>query len=134
MKEILGYIKNNKIISIFNLEILLVLFVPYSIIYSGTSEIEQLTWQNIYVFKELNLFIFFIPLSALTILFQLVRNRNLKKTIIILHLLQCGAYSLVALVSMSLPMQDYVPSWGTLIMATLGPMMLIITIIEFRNK
>ena len=125
-------------ITIFNIAILLILTLPYSITYGGGyNEIDELTWEPNYVYENLELFIFFIPLSLLTIGFQVMKFNKWRKLLLGLHIVQCCAYSLNAFLSMGIPIQDYIPSWGQLVMVTLGPMTIIIWRIEsidFKKK
>jgi hypothetical protein len=112
----------------------LILIVPYSVIYGGQElETDELTWNNFYVFREIDLFKFYIPLFLLTIAIQLAKSDKIRKGLLILNTLLCCSCSLAAPGSMSLPMQDYVPSYGTLLMVTVGPLMLIITKIEYNK-
>lgn len=138
MNGIWQYIKNNKMITIFNVVIVLVLILPYSITYSGgPTETDDLIWQLNYVYKDFELFIFFIPLSILAISFQLCQPNIWRRIMLIILAILCCGYSFITFMILSIPTQDYMPSWGLLLTATLGPLTLLILGIEtnfFKNK
>lgn len=118
-------------ITIFNIAILLILLLPYSITFGREhSETGELIWTSNYIYEDLELFIFFIPLSLLTIGFQIIKLNTWRRVIFGLHIIQCCVYSLNAFFMMALPIQDYIPSWGQLITITLGPIAFIIWSIE----
>lgn len=121
-------------ITLFNVAIFLILVLPFSESYGlWNIETDKLTWAPNYVFAELDLFIFFIPLSALTIGFQILKFNRWRKTLLILHIVQCCAYSMNALLTLGGQGQYYMPSWGQLVMITLGPIILVIWSLE-SNK
>ena len=138
MNRFWQYIKNNKMITILNIAIILVLILPYSITYhGGSNETDELIWQPNYVYKDPELFIFFIPLSVLTISFQAFKFNIWRRIFLATLVILCCSYSFIALMTLSIPAQDYMPSWGHLVIVTLGPITLIILGIEtnfFKRK
>jgi hypothetical protein len=129
------YIRNNKFITILNIDIILILLLPYSETYGGgSSELDELTWSLNYFYQDMELFVFFIPLSLLTIGFQIMPNGIWRKLLLGLLILLCCGYSFIAFIGLGMPIQDYAPTWGQLVMVTVGPLMLIIWGVELNKS
>lgn len=125
-----------KTICILNTIVFLILIVPYSYSFGNTYETEELHWNPNFVFKEIDLIIFYIPILILTIGFQITKKTVWKNMLLILNLIICIIYFLGALFSLSFPIQDFSPGIGNLLILTLFPLIMIIYKIEQfeRNK
>ncbi len=139
MERVWRYVKENKVITMFNFVILLIFIAPYSITYNVIDHnvTEKLDWKPNYIFENLELFILFIPLLLVTIGFQIMKFNIWRKFLLILLVVQCCAYALNSLLLIGIPVQDYVPSWGQFLTITLGPLILVILrieIIDFKKK
>ena len=131
--KIWKYISKNKTICILNLVVFLILIVPYSYSLGQHYESEELHWIPNFVFKQIDLIIFYLPILILTIGFQIVKKNVWKKALLIFSLIIYILYFFGALYSLSYPIQDFSPGIGNLLILTLFPLIIIIYKIE-RNK
>ena len=129
-QKIWKYIKTNKAISVLNLIVFLILIVPYSYSFGNNYETEKLHWIPNYVFKELELIIFYFPVLILTIGFQITKKTVWRNTLLIINLIICILYFFGALQQILIPFQDFVPGFGNLLILTLFPLIMIIYKIE----
>ncbi len=74
MIKIWNYIKENKTVSILDLIVFLILIVPNSYSFGHNYETEELHWIPNFVFKEIDLIVFYLPILILTIGFQLSKK------------------------------------------------------------
>ena len=134
--KIWNYIKKNKTISVLNLMVFLILIVPHSYSFGYHYETEEIGWTPIYVFKDIELILFYLPILILTIGFQLTKKTIWRNTLLILNLLVSILYFMGALFSLSFPVQDFSPGIGLLCILTLLPLIMSIYKIEQyeRNK
>ncbi|WP_405369242.1 MULTISPECIES: hypothetical protein [unclassified Nonlabens] len=97
---------------------------------------EQLHWIPNYIFQEVDLFLFYIPILILIIGYQINKKIIWKKTLLILMLIIFLLYFFGAIASLSFPIQDYSLGLGSLLLLTLFPLTAIIYKIEQhkRNK
>ena len=129
---IYNYIINNKTTSILNFIVLLILFVPFSYSYGNIYETEELHWIPNYIFEELELIIFYIPILLLTILFQIQKKCFWKKIILIIFLL-ISILSLLVIISSGI-IPDYSLGLGGILIMSLTPLIMIIYKIEQFKK
>ncbi|WP_338731385.1 hypothetical protein [Mangrovimonas cancribranchiae] len=134
--KIWNYIKKNKTVCVLNIIVFLILVVPYSYSFGNQYETEELHWTQNFVFKEIDLIIFYLPILILTIGFQLTKKAIWRNTLLILNLVVSILYFFGALYSLSFPIQDFSPGIGNLLILTLFPLIIIIFKIEQyeRNK
>ncbi len=130
MKKTIEYIKNNKIISVLNFAILIILFVPFS--KTGFVEFEDsdYKWRNNYIINNFDLIIFYTIITAPIIWFQFIKNTTGRKILIILSCIICTLNAPLSMIGG----QDYVPSWGQLITISFAPLTFFILMIEFRKN
>lgn len=135
MSIIWKYISNNKLITLLNIVVILILLFPYTLTFGEVySEAHTYSWKYHYVYSDIELFVFFIPLGVLVIGFQIIKLNNWrKKLLIILTILSC-LYSLNAFLTLLVPIQDYLPSWGQILMITLGPITLSVLVLELITQ
>jgi len=74
------------------------------------------------VYSNEELLTFFIPLATLYVLYQLISWPKLKKYVLYLCIVISTLYSLNALASLMIAMQDSMPSWGNLLLVGLAPL------------
>tara|TARA_Y100000815_G_scaffold117945_1_gene106474 strand:+ start:884 stop:1315 length:432 start_codon:yes stop_codon:yes gene_type:complete len=130
INNIWNYIKKNKTLSVLNLILILILIVPYSYSSIHQYETEELHWTPNFVFNEIGLFMFYLPILILTIGFQITKKIIWKKILLILNLVLSIIYFIGAILSIWLPIQDFIPGFGNLLILTLFPLIMIIFIME----
>ncbi|AWH75286.1 hypothetical protein DCS32_14260 [Dokdonia sp. Dokd-P16] len=130
MIKIWNYIKENKTVSILNLIVFLILIVPNSYSFGHNYETEELHWIPNFVFKEIDLIVFYLPILILTIGFQLSKKTIWRNTFLILFIVFSILYFIGAVFSLSFPIQDFSPGIGNLLILTLFPLIIII----FKSK
>ena len=130
INNIWNYIKKNKTLSVLNLILILILIVPYSYSSKHQYETEELHWTPNFVFNEIDLFMFYLPILILTIGFQITKKIIWKKILLILNLVLSIIYFIGAILSIWLPIQDFIPGFGNLLILTLFPLIMIIFIME----
>ncbi len=130
MIKIWNYIKENKTVSILNLIVFLILIVPNSYSFGHNYETEELHWIPNFVFKEIDLIVFYLPILILTIGFQLSKKTVWRNTFLILFIVFSILYFIGAVFSLSFPIQDFSPGIGNLLILTLFPLIIII----FKSK
>ena len=76
MQKVWQYIKGNRVITMFNIIIILIFVMTYSITFDviDYTEKNKLDWKPNYIFENLELFILFIPLLLMTIGFQIMKS------------------------------------------------------------
>ena len=130
MIKIWNYIKENKTVSILNLIVFLILIVPNSYSFGHNYETEELHWIPNFVFKEIDLIVFYLPILILTIGFQLSKKTVWRNTFLILFIVFSILYFIGAVFSLLFPIQDFSPGIGNLLILTLFPLIIII----FKSK
>ncbi|CAA0183550.1 conserved membrane hypothetical protein [Tenacibaculum maritimum] len=102
--------------------VILILFVPLIKTYEVKCEYDEGIWENVYVFKELDLIILFMPLLILTFLIGFSK----KKKILIYRILIVGTflYSILGVTAILTPSMDSYPLIGAYLMVMLFPTVL----------
>lgn len=128
--KIYTYISNHKIINLLNLMMLIILLVPYSCIYGNTYETEELHWMPIYIYDDKITFIPFILFLVFIIGFQLLKKGKLKNLFLkalVVHSLLCFLYGMLVFI---MPMQDFMPHLGYLLILAIFPLSILLFRIE----
>ncbi|MGH1385219.1 hypothetical protein [Kordia sp.] len=133
-KGIWNYIKTNKTVCVLNLIIFLILVLPYSYYFGHHYEAEKLHWIPNFVYKEIDLIIFYLPILILTIGFQIAKKTTWRNILLILNLIISILYFIGAILSLSFPIQDFSPGIGNLLILTLFPLLTIIFKIDQSEK
>ena len=122
MTTITQYIRENTLLALLDLLLLALFFSPYSMT-RGISWIdEREIWHYNPVYSDELMLICFVPLLALTLIYQAWTNTLLGQVSLIFGLLIGGIYSLNALfASPFLDAQDYSPHVGTYILINAYP-------------
>jgi len=118
----LSYIKSNYLIILIDILLLLLLVLPYSESFWGGPFNETHEWRPNFVYSNEELLTFYIPLATLYVLYQLISWPKLKKYVLYLCIVISTLYSLNALASLMIAMQDFIPSWGNLLIVGLAPL------------
>ncbi|CAA0197271.1 conserved membrane hypothetical protein [Tenacibaculum maritimum] len=102
--------------------VILILFVPLIKTYEVKGEYDEGIWENVYVFKELDLIILFMPLLILTFLIGFSK----KKKILIYRILIVGTflYSILGVTAILTPSMDSYPLIGAYLIVMLFPTVL----------
>ena len=125
-QKIWKYIKENKIINITNLVVLLIFFLPFSYYYGHSFESEELKWIPTYLFNDYISIIFYIPIVIFTIVIQITKKSIYRETIFTLIIITYIFYFFGTLFALSFPMQDLSPGLGLLLILTLLPLIIIL--------
>ena len=124
MSKTWNYIQKNRLVSVFNLIVVLILILPYSETRQHNFEKGGLSWQFNFVFAHLELIVPYLPILFLTILYQILKNQKLKNIVFGLLILLSCIYSAGAFFSLGFLAQDYTPSIGNFLMILIGPISL----------
>ena len=112
-----------------NLISVLLLIVPYSIEFMpDLFETSEDGWGNVYVFDDMFLIIQFSPFYISWILFQFMENTSIKNLSKIVMILLSGFYLFIGFLGFSMPIQDFIPSYGALLPFTFLLVFLIILV------
>ncbi len=122
MQKVWKYIKKHKIVNLLNFILLLILSVPFSYSYGNNRETEKLHWISNYMYNELDLIVFYLPILALTIGFQIATKKVWKNALLTLNLGIAVIYFLETLFSLIVPIQDHSFGLGQLLILTLFPL------------
>ncbi len=124
-QKIKQYTRNNKAITCLNLFLIAIFFVPYS--YSDGLNGEQFT--NYTILND-ELLISNLTLIPFTIAFQIMKKGFLRKLFLIIDLVIFFVAFLSSLFYLSMPLQDFIPGIGILLMLFLFPLTILIYSIE----
>ncbi|RBA28258.1 hypothetical protein [Flavobacterium tibetense] len=130
IKEIWNYIRVHKTINLLNLLIVIILFVPFTYSLNNTSETEKLFWVPNFIFKELELVIFYISLVIFTVGFQVSKRTINKKIFILFNLVICFFFFLHGIILLIFPILDFAVGLGSALSIIIFPLSLII----FKSK
>lgn len=106
-----------------NILFCLICIVPISEVYVPYE--EKAVWENEYLFNNLTLALLLIPLIGCWLMLQFSKNENITiptKMILIALSMICFGLSLSWII---LPIQDFIPSYGALILLIIFPLLLI---------
>lgn len=127
MTTITQYIRENTLLALLDLLLLALFFSPYSMTRGISWVDESEIWHYNPVYSDELMLICFVPLLALTLIYQAWTNTLLGQVSLIFGLLIGGIYSLNALLaSPFLDAQDYSPHVGTYILILVFPVQLLI--------
>lgn len=112
----------------------IMLITPFSETFDPTSDEMSGKWMKNYVLNSFEYSIVIIPIIILLIIIPRLENRTPKKISIATLCFLSGIAFLVALQSISLPIQDFIPQWGILILIILFPVTVIDSFIEWKRK
>lgn len=110
---------------------LLLLTVPYSLCYRPEDMGQSETWVAVYILKDLELILIFVPFMVLWVIYLLIKYTIAKKILTLLLLAAAALYCLVALASGG--GQDWQPHIGAYLSLLPFPLLLVITYWEFRK-
>lgn len=139
MDKFLEYIKNNRVASLLNFVILLILLLPYSnTLGEDPNNTSGMAWHLNYIWSSCELFLYFLPLALSTIGFQFINFNIWRKLVFGFALLIGCFYALNAFLTLGFPMQDYIPSYGQFATVLVAPLLLLQLRVELnryqRNK
>jgi hypothetical protein len=93
---------------------------------------SEFGWKPDYFYKDESTLILIAPLYLLW-LGYLVHKKRIVKQLLIIFLIGLSAfYSFFGFMSISMPMQDYQPYWGTLILFLFFPMLVVFFFFEWK--
>ncbi|MDR6302115.1 hypothetical protein GGR31_002794 [Mesonia maritima] len=127
LKKIKNYVLKNKLISLFNIVVILIFLFPYSYNYCRN-------WNTNYILSGIELSFFYSFLVLETILFQLNFNKKLKDFFLISLLILCGIYFMAILFSMKGESDLFIFGPSSYLALLLFPIMLLITYSRFQSK
>jgi len=108
-----------------------ILFVfPISTIYNPFA---SYIWMEQYIYSEGPLK-FFAPFGILWILFQVVKNKRFRNLAKWLCFILTALYFVGSLSSILVPIQDYVPDYGSLLLLLLFPLIAFMIFFEKREQ
>jgi predicted neutral ceramidase superfamily lipid hydrolase len=112
----------------------IMLIFPYSETF--TTEYDDINgdWIKNYALNSFEYAIAIIPLIILLIMVPRIENRGAKKILIVILCLLSGIAFLFAFQSLTMPIQDFVPQWGMLILIILFPIVAIDSLIEWKRQ
>lgn len=105
-----------------------ILIAPINRVYNGPFESDS--WSTQYVLNTLHYSVLIIPVILLFILLQKFEVAKVNKIMSVILYFLSGFISFIALKSLSLPMQDFVPKWGMAFLLILFPVVLINSFVE----
>lgn len=128
MNKVIKCIKQNIAASVFNLFLLIILLTPFYYVlipdYNDES-FSELKWESMYIFDdEVSLYIL-SPIYVISITYQFIKWYIVK--IVMLILLACCILLLelpLVIISGSIPVQDYAPSYSQFLIILLFPLSL----------
>ena len=133
MTHIVNYLKSNTLISIANLLIGLIFIVPYCYDYYGEYEYSQLEWHPTYIYNDVDLLSIYISMVILLITFQIIKPVILKNITLIILIIINACCTSISLLSAVLPVQDYLPSLGQLLLPIFTLVLLLVLIKRLRQ-
>lgn len=110
-----------------NLVYTLLLFIPYCEVYTPWQSDE---WTKIFVYTNDGSLMIFSPFAILWIFFQITKNSKLKKLAKWLCLIITAFYFLGTLGTLLMPIQDYIPKIGSILLLSLFPLIALMLIFE----
>lgn len=96
--------------------------LPYGYIYSHNSEFDELKWTKSYVYQDINLILFFLVYTFLTVSIDYLKNKSLGKKLLFVHLIISFIFSSLSFLSILLISQDYMPGIGNFLSIFLFPL------------
>jgi len=115
-----------KITYVLNIVLFLILVVPYSYTYSHHNETEDLHWTPNFVFEQIDLLSFYLLITIPVIGFQIAKTNTLRKKLLIISLIVSILYFIGTVPSLFLPIQDFSPSIGNILVLMLFPLIMVI--------
>lgn len=117
---------------------ILLLFIPLSYSFGGIGEDElglgpaRFDWQADYVYTEEYLLIIG-PFYLLWGIY-LFNSHALTKIVLLLLMLALAAfYDFIAYIGLLMPIQDYAPHWGMLLLGLFFPFLLLLAVLEWKS-
>lgn len=116
---------------------LLLFFIPigYSFVGVGADELgigaAAYEWQADYVYTN-EMLLLMGPLYLLWGVYLLNIHSFFQKALLLLLFLLSSFYVFLAYIMLYMPIQDYVASWGTLLLGLFFPLILLLGIVEWR--
>jgi len=110
------------------------LIVPYSETFTTEYDEGSGDWKRNYALNSFEYAIVIIPIILLLILIPKVESRGIKIVSIAILCLLSGVAFLFAFQSLRMPIQDFVPQWGMLVLIILFPIVVINSSIEWKKE
>ncbi len=109
------------------------LIAPYSETF--TTEYDKINgdWVTNYALSSFEFAIVIITIISLLILIPRIERSRLRKISITILCLLSGVALLIAFQSLSMPIQDFSPQWGMLILIILFPIVAIDSLMEWKR-
>ena len=113
--------------------LLLITLPVYTIFDPGMSEESEERWVDCYVYNDLELAIFIIPLVLCCILIQVGKEKWNRRRNKIFAVIFSGVYFLYAIQALLISVQDFVPNYGILPLLVIFPLLLLYCYVD-QNK
>lgn len=108
--------------------------MPYSEIYTTEFDEREGDWIKNYVFNTFEYAVIILPLIFSLIMIPKDRKQSAKKILMTILCLFSVLAFLFALQSLSMPIQDFAPSWGMLVLIFLFPIVIIDVRLEWKGE
>ncbi len=107
---------------------LLVLFIPYSLVYYADNKVEG--WRSAYIFEDLILTLVYTPFFACWFAYMSFKNKLLKTISLVILVAISTLYFVISFLSLLMTVQDFLPYFGIYLSFLLLPLLLIYLINE----
>lgn len=133
MTKLIYYIKSNRVISVFNLLLVLICLFPMGYIFVPEDiHVNYMTWRPIYIFED-ELIIILMPMLLFTVLFQLLRFNIWRRIVLLALIFVSCIFSLIGGLSGIIPAQDFTPELASVLMVFTAPLAIAIWFIDARE-
>lgn len=109
------------------------LIVPYSETFTNEYDDVNGDWIKNYALNSFEYALVIVPLIVLLIAIPRIQSRGIKKILIAILCLLTGFAFLLAFQSLIMPIQDFVPQWGMLVLIILLPIVVVESSIEWKR-